>query len=137
VFGTIILYLLLFVFGWASCLLFYFGKSLNFYAQVVNLSQLLSLFILARSMEHFAYAKGFRIKTMIDNGDSEHNITATELQFEDEINFFKESAIKELIAAQDPTPSLRKFDNWDAGMTFLATNIDLIKKFMNKHKGES
>ena len=108
--GTIILYLLLFVFGWASCLLFYFGKSLNFYAQVVNLSQLLSLFILARSMEHFAYAKGFRIKTMIDNGDSEHNITAT---------------------------SLRKFDNWDGGMVFLTANIDLIKKFMNKHKGES
>ena len=57
--------------------------------------------------------------------------------FEDEINFFKESAIKELIAAQDPTPSLRKFDNWDGGMVFLTANIDLIKKFMNKHKGES
>lgn len=135
--GTIILYLLIFSFGWASCLLFYFGKSINFYMRVVNLSQLLSLFILARSMEHFSYAKSFRVRTMIDNGDSKQNISAINLQFEDEIKFFKESAIKELIAIQDRTPSFKNFENWDTGMVFLATNIDLIKVFMKKHKGET
>jgi len=137
VLGTIILYLLIFSFGWASCLLFYFGKSINFYMRVVNLSQLLSLFILARSMEHFSYAKSFRVRTMIENGDSEQNISAIKLQFEDEIRFFKGSSIKELIAIQDPTPSFRNFENWDTGMIFLATNIDLIRTFMNKYKGES
>ena len=105
--------------------------------RVVNLSQLLSLFILARSMEHFSYAKSFRVRTMIENGDSEQNISAIKLQFEDEINFFKGSSIKELIAIQEPTPSFRNFENWDTGMVFLATNIDLIKIFMNKYKGES
>lgn len=117
--------------------MFYFGKSINFYIKVVNLSQLLSLFILARSMEHFAYAKGFRIKTMIDNGDSKHNVVATNLQFEDEINFFKESTIKELLAIQIQEPAFKNFENWETSMIFLATNIDRIKTFMNKHKGES
>lgn len=139
----IILYMLLFAFGWASCLLFYFGKSVNFFYNMVKISQLLSLFILARSIEHFVYAKEFRLKTMVDNGDSEHNIKCTISQFEDEIIFFKKSSLKELSDIINSnnwlTDSNSKtiFSDWESAMKYLANNTETILTFMKKHKGES
>lgn len=134
----IILYILLFAFGWASCLLFYFGKSVNFFYQMVKISQLLSLFILARAMEHFTYAKEFRVKTMIENGDTEHNIYCASMQFEDEINFFKKSSLKELkeiMMRNSDTKNI--FSDWNSAMSYLADNTEFILTFMKKHKGES
>ena len=134
----IILYILLFAFGWASCLLFYFGKSVNFFYQMVKISQLLSLFILARAMEHFAYAKEFRVKTMIENDDTEHNIYCARMQFEDEISFFKKSSLKvlkEIMMRNSDTKNI--FSDWNSAMSYLADNTEYIIAFMKKHKGES
>ena len=134
----IILYMLLFAFGWASCLLFYFGKSVNFFYQMVKISQLLSLFILARAMEHFTYAKEFRVKTMIENDDTEHNIYCASMQFEDEINFFKKSSLKELKEIMMRSSDTKNiFSDWNSAMSYLADNTEFILTFMKKHKGES
>ena len=142
----IILYILLFAFGWASCLLFYFGKSVNFFYQMVKISQLLSLFILARAMEHFTYAKEFRVKTMIKNNDTEHNIYCARMQFEDEISFFKKSSLKELkeilgffqsLDMMRNSDTKNIFSDWNSAMSYLADNTEFILTFMKKHKGES
>jgi len=138
--------MLLFAFGWASCLLFYFGKSVNFFYQMVKISQLLSLFILARAMEHFTYAKEFRVKTMIENDDTEHNIYCARMQFEDEINFFKKSSLKELkeilgffqsLDMMRNSDTKNIFSDWNSAMSYLADNTEFILTFMKKHKGES
>jgi len=136
----------LFAFGWASCLLFYFGKSVNFFYQMVKISQLLSLFILARAMEHFTYAKEFRVKTMIENDDTEHNIYCARMQFEDEISFFKKSSLKELkeilgffqsLDMMRNSDTKNIFSDWNSAMSYLADNTEFILTFMKKHKGES
>jgi len=134
----IILYILLFAFGWVSCLLFYFGKSVNFFYHMIKISQLLSLFILARALEHFTYAKEFRVKTMIKNNDSEHNIDCTMNQFEEEITFFKRSSLKELKEIMTRSADTKNnFSDWDSAMVYLANNTEFILTFMKKHKGES
>lgn len=136
----------MFAFGWASCLLFYFGKSVNFFYQMVKISQLLSLFILARAMEHFTYAKEFRVKTMIENDDTEHNIYCARMQFEDEISFFKKSSLKELkeilgffqsLDMMRNSDTKNIFSDWNSAMSYLADNTEFILTFMKKHKGES
>ena len=132
----IILYI--FAFGWVSCLLFYFGKSVNFFYHMIKISQLLSLFILARALEHFTYAKEFRVKTMIKNNDSEHNIDCTMNQFEEEITFFKRSSLKELKEIMTRSADTKNnFSDWDSAMVYLANNTEFILTFMKKHKGES
>ena len=134
----IILYILLFAFGWVSCLLFYFGKSVNFFYHMIKISQLLSRFILARALEHFTYAKEFRVKTMIKNNDSEHNIDCTMNQFEEEITFFKRSSLKELKEIMTRSADTKNnFSDWDSAMVYLANNTEFILTFMKKHKGES
>ena len=134
----IILYILLFAFGWVSCLLFYFGKSVNFFYHMIKISQLLSLFILARALEHFTYAKEFRVKTMIKNNDSEHNIDCTMNQFEEEITFFKRSSLKELKEIMTRSADTKNnFSDWDSAMVYLANNTEFILTFLKKHKGES
>ncbi len=134
----IILYILLFAFGWVSCLLFYFGKSVNFFYHMIKISQLLSLFILARALEHFTYAKEFRVKTMIKNNDSEHNIDCTMNQFEEEITFFKRSSLKELKEIMTRSADTKNnFSDWDSARVYLANNTEFILTFMKKHKGES
>lgn len=89
-------------------------------------------------MEHFAYAKEFRVKTMIENDDTEHNIYCARMQFEDEISFFKKSSLKELkeiMMRNSDTKNI--FSDWNSAMSYLADNTEYIIAFMKKHKGES
>ena len=89
-------------------------------------------------MEHFTYAKEFRVKTMIENYDTEHNIYCARMQFEDEINFFKKSSLKELkeiMMRNSDTKNI--FSDWNSAMSYLADNTEFILTFMKKHKGES
>tara|TARA_R110002126_G_scaffold138790_2_gene283371 strand:+ start:931 stop:1248 length:318 start_codon:yes stop_codon:yes gene_type:complete len=105
---------------------------------MIKISQLLSLFILARALEHFTYAKEFRVKTMIKNNDSEHNIDCTMNQFEEEITFFKRSSLKELKEIMTRSADTKNnFSDWDSAMVYLANNTEFILTFMKKHKGES
>lgn len=132
--AEIILYVSLFAFGWASCLLFYFGKSVNFYYNMIKISQLLSLFIIVRALEHFSYAKDFRIKTMIAGDDTDHNIYSAKLQFEDEVSFFKDSFLKQI---RKTIPNVNRdnniFSDWDTAMKYLSNNTEFILKFIKEN----
>ena len=97
-------------------------------------------------MEHFTYAKEFRVKTMIENDDTEHNIYCARMQFEDEINFFKKSSLKELkeilgffqsLDMMRNSDTKNIFSDWNSAMSYLADNTEFILTFMKKHKGES
>jgi len=130
----IFLYISLFFFGYMTCFLFYFGKSINIYMSLTKSSLLLSLFIIVRSLEHYSYAKEARLITMKKNGCNEKTLKAIEDKFNQEINFFKESYVKDLCEAQDATPYYRHFESWATAMDFLESNKNQLNNFIIKHK---
>ena len=130
----IILYVSLFLFGYITCFLFYFGKGVNIYMHLTKSSLLLSLFIVVRALEHYSYAKQARIIAMKKNGCNDQTISAIQNKFDEEIKFFKDSYAKDLCDAQDATPYYRHFENWDTAMNFLDSNAGQLKDFIKKHK---
>jgi len=130
----IILYVSIFLFGYFTCLVFYLGKSGAFYISIIKTSLALSLFIVARALEHMSYAKEFRYNEMKKAGDTEHNLEATNKQFEYEVSRFKKCFIKELKGLQKATQYAAKFNDWDEAMTFLAENKQLVLDAIKNNK---
>ena len=130
----IILYVSIFLFGYFTCLVFYLGKSGAFYISIVKTSLVLSLFIVARALEHMTYAKEFRYNEMKKSGDTEHNLRATNEQFEYEIATFKNRFIKELKGMQKATQYAGAFNDWEEAMTFLAENKQLVLDAIKNNK---
>ena len=132
--AQIILYVSIFLFGYFTCLVFYLGKSGAFYISIVKTSLALSLFIVARSLEHMTYAKEFRYNAMVKSGDTEHNLKAVNSQFEHEISLLKRQFIRELKGMQKATQYAGKFNDWDEAMTFLAENKQLVLNAIKNNK---
>jgi hypothetical protein len=129
----IILYVALFAFGYMTCFLFYFGKSVNFYSKIIKASSLFSLFIIARSLEHFEYSKTIKVKSMEENNDSEQNIQAA-IQWHDiQVSIYKNKIIKELTVAHSSTPYHHNFEDWETAMDFLNKNKEFVIQFITKH----
>ena len=131
----IILYVSIFLFGYFTCLVFYLGKSGAFYISIIKTSLALSLFIVARALEHMSYAKEFRYNEMKKSGDTEHNLKAVNTQFEYEIDLLKNRFIKELRGLQKATQYAAKFNDWDGAMTFLAENKQLVLDAIKNKEG--
>ena len=89
----IFLYSLVFLFGYITCRTFYFLRSARTSLQLVRASQLISLGVLAKSMESFHYASTYRINELTKTGFSDIKINSFKEGFEKELNYFKESSI--------------------------------------------
>jgi hypothetical protein len=87
-------------------------------------------------MEHFEYAKSYRVKVMSQNGDSDHNIRVTEQYFDEERKLFQDTAIEKITTLRGDDPGVNKFHDWKTGMEYLQENKELFISFMI-NKGES
>jgi len=114
------LQLLLFVFGYVTCKTFYFLRAAQSSVNILKVSQLLSLAMLARSMENFAYSRTLRLHYLDETKASEQNKKAFMLLHADEVKSFKTKSIEELLNLH---PKIFKdsldFDDWPSGMKHL------------------
>ena len=88
------MYLLVFLFGYFTHKTFYFLRSLKLRIGLIRVSQLFSLAILAKSMEHFYYAHTLRMRRMRENGDSDKDINLQRRAFNAELSELKEKAVQ-------------------------------------------
>ena len=99
------------------------------------MAQLVSLAVLARSMENFYHSHTGRLRKMRENEESEQNIKDIRRSFNIEISSYKEKAIKEML---DLHPNFYKpivdFDNWNSGMKYLEENKQLVLNLLKKEK---
>ena len=126
------LYLSIFLFGYSTCFVFYFAKAVNFYSLIIKRSILLSLFIVVRSMEHFEYAKEFRLNIMKKSGESKHNILAAKMLLEYDIEMIQKSYFDYFLDFQKGTPY--KIENWTTALQFLNQNRDIVEDIINKQE---
>jgi len=131
------IYALVFFFGYFTHKTFYFLRSLKLSIGLIRLSQLFSLAILAKSMEHFYYAHTLRMRQMRENGDSEKTMKLQRRVFNTELNDFKEKAVQEIL---DLHPAfyapIIDFDNWNSAMKHLNSNKDFMLQILSKDKND-
>ena len=126
-------YMLFFIFGYVTCRTFYFFKASRKSIALLRTTQVISLFMMARALEHFHYAKDYRLFTMEKNNASAQNLRAFRLQSEDEIVFFKTRSIKHIIDAHGSLfEQIVDFNDWKSAMVFLEGNRELVEEFIKK-----
>ena len=125
------LQLLLFVFGYVTCSTFYFLKSTRASITILKTTQLVSLYILTRSLEHFAFGKETRLHHMRRAEESEHNINAFMRLYNKEVEDYKRRSVQQIIEAH---PSffrqVLEFDDWESAMELLNKNKPEMYAFL-------
>jgi len=126
-----LMYILVFIFGYITCKTFYFLSATRTSINLIRITQLLSLLIYSKSLEHFAYAKSVRLQTMKQNDESEHNINAFINSFDQEVSAFKFKGIKIIMKYHaSHFKDLLKFDDWSSAMNYLDDNKEIVFKFL-------
>ena len=131
------LYLLVFIFGYVTCKTFYFLKEVRLGLVMLRLSHYLSLYTISKGIENLEYTKAVRLNDLRLTNESEKNIEAFKLNFEDEIKLYKDRSIKEIINMHPKFyQDLVEYKDWNSAMQYLNNGgIEYIKHF-NKRRRE-
>jgi len=131
------LYLLVFVFGYLTHKTFYFFRSIKISIGLIRVSQLISLAVLAKSMENFYYSHTARVRQMKEDDESEKNIKDVRRSFNMEISNYKERAIKEMLDLHpNAYAPIVDFDNWKSAMKYLEDNKEHVLKLLTQDKND-
>ena len=116
------LYLIVFLFGYLTCRIFYFVREVRIGLVMLKVSHCLSLYCLVKGIEHMEYARSLRVGEMRDTGVSERNIQAFNLNFDGEVERFKRRSVAQIVELH---PSFYrdvvKFTDWETAMHYLET----------------
>jgi hypothetical protein len=133
--GSWWLYVLVFVFGYLTHKTFYFFNSLKISIGLIRISQLISLAILAKSIENFYYSHTASMRQMREDNLSDKEIRDRRRTFISEIKNYKEKSIKEILDQHpkfyDP---IINFNNWKTAMEHLDENKDYIINLLKQDK---
>jgi len=125
------LQLLLFVFGYVTCSTFYFFRATRASIAILKATQLVSLYILTRSLEHFAFGKETRLHHMRRAEESEHNINAFMRLYNKEVEDYKRKAVQQIVDAHPKFfQQVLEFDDWESAMELLNKNKPEMYAFL-------
>ena len=101
---------------------------------MLKLSHYLSLYTITKGVENLEYTKTLRVKELIRKNESQQNINAFKLKFDDEIKLYKNKAIREIINMHPIFyQDLLEYDDWDSAMRYLHKDgIEYINHFNKK-----
>jgi len=129
------LYLLVFIFGYMTHKTFYFFRSVKISIGLIRVSQLVSLGVLAKSMENFYYARTIRLREMQKAGEGDKDIRDFKRSFNLEVTDYKNKAVKGMLDLHpkfyDP---LVDFDNWNSAMKYLEDNKHFVQQLLGQNK---
>jgi len=129
------MYVLVFLFGYYTHKTFYFFRSLKISIGLIRVSQLISLAILAKSMENFYYAHTARIRQMRENASDEKDIRDVRRSFNAEIINYKEKAIEEILKLHPNFyQPIIDFHNWKSAMAYLEDNQKYVADLLSREK---
>ena len=122
---------LLFAFGYVTCSTFYFFRASRASITILKATQLVSLYILTRSLEHFAFGKETRLHYMRRAKESEHNMNAFVRLYNKEVKDFQRRAVQQIIDAHPKFfRQVLEFEDWESAMELLNKNKPEMYAFL-------
>lgn len=114
------LYLLVFIFGYVTCKVFYFLRVSRLSISLLKISQIVYLSTLIRALEHLSYSREIMLEHMLKAEKGSTQISSFEYRFGEDVRMLKERSIQELLQ-QHPKVFRRiiEFDDWPSAMRFL------------------
>jgi len=118
---------LVFIFGYVTCSAFYYFKAARTSIQLIQLSNLVSLFLLSRALENFEYSRALCLKDLHKRETSERNLKIYEENLNQEIDTFKRQSISLLLEVHpDFFQSVVPYSDWASAMKYLESNKNVI-----------
>ena len=129
------LYLLVFIFGYLTHKTFYFFRSMRTSIGLIRISQLVSLNIMARSMEHYYYAHTAKIRQLTESGEDQETIRQSRRVFSKEMSSLKEKYIKQLVEMHPRffTPTVN-LTNWKSAMKHLDDHRNVVDFLLDEEQ---
>lgn len=122
-----ILMSLMFVFGYVTCKLFYYARSARISVQLLQLSNLVSLYLLTRALESFEQSRHMFLNDLKKSDISERNLEIYENNLEEEIEMFKDKSISKLLEIHPEFfKQIIPYNDWDSAMKYLETNKNVV-----------
>lgn len=129
------LYILVFIFGYCTCRTFYFLRASRLSLSLVKCAELISLAMLAKSVEGYEFSRNRALKKLIDNGHSDSKIKNQKIASENEILKYKEASVISLTQCYNEFfINFCKFEDWASAMKYLEENRYFAQAFLNKTK---
>lgn len=131
------MYVLVFIFGYMTHKTFYFLRSIRISIGLIRVSQLVSLAVLAKSMENFYQSHTYRVRHMRDHGKQDKDIKKVRREFNMEISNYKEKAIQQILELHPNFYNpIIDFDNWKSAMKYLDDNQKFVLQLLNQDKDD-
>ena len=128
------LHLLTFLFGYVTCLTFYFFKSSRISVRLLKVMHVVSLGILVKCIEEYSYAESQKLLALLKCGVTEQDEVYKKIvrEHEQDLELFKMRSIA-IIHALHPDyfkPTI-EFDDWDSAMKYLRDNKNIAQTFLS------
>ena len=124
------MYVLVFIFGYATHKTFYFFRSVKISIGLIRVSQLVSLGLLTKSIENLYYSHTTKLRHLREAGASDKDLKDVRRSFNNEIKEYKSKAIDELLKLHPSFyESIIDFDDWNSGMKYLENNREFMINF--------
>jgi hypothetical protein len=118
---------LVFIFGYLTCKVFYYLKSARLSIQLIQTSNLVSLFLLTRALENFEHSRALCLKDLRGKDISERNLKIYEENLDLEIELFKKRSISLLLEVHpDFFQEVAPYTDWRSAMNYLESNRNVI-----------
>jgi|TARA_R100001163_G_C5049828_1_gene186732 hypothetical protein len=129
------LYLLVFIFGYLTHKTFYFFRSMRTSIGLIRISQLVSLNIMARSMEHYYYAHTAKIRQLTENDEDQETIRQSRRAFSKEMSSLKEKSIKQVVDMHPRffSPTVN-FTDWKSAMKYLDDHRNVVDFLLDEEQ---
>jgi len=128
------LFILVFLFGYATCKIFYFFRSARLSLVTLRASQIIYLSTVVKALEHLAYSKEIMLEHMLRAGKKSVEISSFQYRFENEERLLKERSIKVVKSYYGGLfQEMIEFEDWDTAMQFLSDNKQGALDFWRKY----
>jgi hypothetical protein len=128
------LFVLVFLFGYATCKIFYFFRAARLSLVTLKASQIIYLSTVVKALEHLAYSKEIMLEHMLRADKKSVEISSFQYRFENEERLLKERSIKIVKSYYSGLfQEMIEFEDWEAAMQFLTENKQGALDFWRKY----
>ncbi len=128
------LHLLTFLFGYVTCLTFYFFKSSRISVRLLKVMHVVSLAILVKCIEEYSYAESQKLIALLKCGVTEQDEVYKKIvrEHEQDLELFKERSVAIILALHpDYFKPIIQFEDWDSAMQYLNDNRNIAQTFLS------
>jgi len=124
------LYILIFVFGYVTCKTFYFLRATRLALNLVRGASVIYVSVMAKAAEKLSYTQEIMLENMLKTGKNSAEISAFQLQFDNEVKHLKETSVDVMVALHPEFfKQMVEFDDWSSAMDYATKYREQIFKF--------